>query len=146
MDPAQLANEACKRFAALHASTLQASTVQASARQTAVVPTGSSKVATDNRDPRDPGAEPLLEAFRYLATLDGWAKIAMRRLAVDPQDSRAHQELHRSLEQAARLHPQFTRRLADVLADRPAVKTSLSTTGSLPLQNVAGRASVDPRD
>jgi hypothetical protein len=146
MDPAQLANEACKRFAALHASTLQASTVQASARQTAVVPTGSPKAATENRDPRDSGAEPLLEAFRYLATLDGWAKIAMRRLAVDPQDARAHQELHRSLEQAARLHPQFTRRLADVLADRPAVKTNLSTTGSLPLQNVAGRTSVDPKE
>jgi hypothetical protein len=79
----------------------------------------------------------LLDAFEHLATLDGWAKIAMTRLAADPQDVRAHAELRRSLEQAARLHPQFTRRLADVLADRPAVKTSLSNTGSLPLQHLS---------
>ena len=109
MDPAQLATEACKRFAALHVSTA----------------------------PTAPAAEPLLDAFKHLATLDGWAKIAMTRLAADPQDARAHTELRRSLEQAARLHPQFTRRLADVLADRPAVKTSLSNTGSLPLQHLS---------
>jgi hypothetical protein len=120
MDPAQLASEACKRFAALHAAS------PSSALLVPAVPaTGAS------------AAEPLLEAFKHLATLDGWAKIAMTRLAADPQDARAHQELRRSLEQAARLHPQFTRRLADVLADRPAVKTSLSNTGSLPLQHLS---------
>ena len=122
MDPAQLASEACKRFAALHSSTAP-SAVQIPAP---AVPA-----------PGGPAAEPLLEAFRHLATLDGWAKIAMTRLAADPQDSRAYQELLRSLEQAARLHPQFTRRLADVVADRPAVKTSLSNTGSLPLQHLS---------
>jgi hypothetical protein len=123
MDPAQLANEACKRFAALHSSATPGSAVQAPA-----APAGGA-----------PAAEPLLDAFQHLATLDGWAKIAMTRLAADPQDSRAHAELRRSLEQAARLHPQFTRRLADVLADRPAVKTSLSNTGSLPLQQLRGK-------
>ena len=112
MDPAQLASEACKRFAALH---------------------------TSPNTPAASSAESLLEAFHHLATLDGWAKIAMTRLAADPQDSRAHQELRRSLEQAARLHPQFTRRLADVLADRPAVKTALSNTGALPLQHLRGK-------
>src|SRR6187549_3528336 len=61
MDPAQLANEACKRFAALHTSALQASTVQASARPAPAFPAVGTKPATDNRDPRDPGAEPLLE-------------------------------------------------------------------------------------
>jgi hypothetical protein len=87
-------------------------------------------------------AEPLLEVFGHLCTLDGWAKVAMDRLAADPQDGRAHQELRRSCEQAARLHPQFTRRLADVVADRPAVKTSLSNTGSIPVQ--AGRTPSEP--
>jgi hypothetical protein len=122
MDPAQLANEACKRFTALHSSTASSSALQAS-----TAPIG----------PPGPAVEPLLDAFEHLATLDGWAKIAMTRLAADPQDVRAHAELRRSLEQAARLHPQFTRRLADVLADRPAVKTSLSNTGSLPLQHLS---------
>jgi hypothetical protein len=109
MDPAQLASEACTRFAALHAAS------------------NTSPVST---------TEPLLDAFRDLARLDGWAKIAMTRLAADPRDGRAHQELRRSAEQAARLHPQFTRRLADVLADRPTVKTSLTNTGALPLQHL----------
>jgi hypothetical protein len=125
MDPAQLANEACKRLTALHSSTASSSALQASSAQTAPI------------GPPGPAAEPLLDAFAHLATLDGWAKIAMTRLAADPQDLRAHAELRRSLEQAARLHPQFTRRLADVLADRPAVKTSLSNTGSLPLQHLS---------
>jgi hypothetical protein len=124
MDPAQLANEACRRFAALHTSAAPSSALQAPA------PTGP---ATGG-----PAVEALLEAFNHLATLDGWAKIAMTRLAANPQDARAYQELLRSLEQAARLHPQFTRRLADVLADRPAVKTSLSNTGSLPLRHLSG--------
>jgi hypothetical protein len=144
MDPAQLANEACKRFAALHSSALQASALPGSARNAASGSIGNAKAATEGRDS---GSEPLLEVFRYLGTLDGWAKIAMGRLAADPQDTRAHQELRRSAEQAARLHPQFTRRLVDVLADRPAVKTNLSTaTGSLPLQNVAGRAPAVPSE
>ena len=144
MDPAQLATEACKRFTALHSSAPHSSATPASAsvpNQTAAAPGGAA-------------AEPLLDAFNHLGTLDGWAKIAMGRLVADPQDARAHQELRRSLEQAARLHPQFTRRLADILADRPAVKTSLSSpgspsagltnTGSLPLQQL-GRTSAERR-
>ena len=128
MDPAQLATEACKRFAALHSSATQSSAVQGSAVQGSAIQ-GSAIQGS--------AAEPLLDAFKHLATLDGWAKIAMTRLAADPQDARAHTELRRSLEQAARLHPHFTRRLADVLADRPAVKTSISNTGSLPLQHLS---------
>jgi hypothetical protein len=108
MDPAQLAYEALKRFEALHAP-------------------GTNGTMVETRDLRDPGSEPLLEVFDHLGKLDGWAKIAMDRLAGDPQDGRAAQELRRSLEQTARLHPAFTRRLADVLADRPAVKTAIST-------------------
>ncbi len=88
MDQAQLANEACKRFAALHSS----------AAPTTAAP------------------ESLLETFKDLAVLDGWAKISMDRLAADPQDGRAQQDLRLSMEHAARLHPQFTRRLADVLS------------------------------
>ena len=128
MDPAQLANEACKRFAAMHSAS--PSSAQVSALQ-GPAPTAPALGGS--------AAEPLLDVFQQLATLDGWAKIAMTRLAADPQDTRAHQELLRSLEQAARLHPQFTRRLADVLADRPAVKTNLSNTGSLPLQQLRGK-------
>jgi hypothetical protein len=143
MDPAQLATEACKRFAALHSSAtpssaLQGSAVQGSAVQGSAVQ-GSAVQGSTSAGSAIGGsaAEPLLDAFKHLGTLDGWAKIAMTRLAADPQDARAHTELRRSLEQAARLHPQFTRRLADVLADRPAVKTSLSNTGSLPLQHLS---------
>jgi hypothetical protein len=128
MDPAQLATEACKRFAALHSSATPSSALHGQGLQGSAVP-GSAVQGS--------AAEPLLDAFQHLGTLDGWAKIAMTRLAADPQDARAHTELRRSLEQAARLHPQFTRRLADVLADRPAVKTSLSNTGSLPLQHLS---------
>ena len=140
MDPAQLANEACKRFAALHSAP---STAQLSAAQTSVETQNASvdtrTAVTAAPAAGGPGSEPLLEAFKDLAVLDGWAKISMARLAADPQDARAHQELRRSLEQVARLHPQFTRRLADVLADRPAVKTNLSSTGALPLQQLGGR-------
>jgi hypothetical protein len=110
MDPAQLASEACRRYAAMSNTSTQAAT-------SASAP-----------------AEPLLEVFGQLGTLDGWAKIAMNRLTSDPQDGRAQQELQRSCEQAARLHPHFTRRLADVLADRPSVKTALSATGPIPAQ------------
>src|SRR5690242_3504284 len=110
MDPAQLASEACKRLAAMSnsATSNSASQVSAGGPGPAVQP------------------EPLLEVFGNLCTLDGWAKVAMDRLAADPQDGRAELELRRSCEQAARLHPQCTPRLADVLADRPAVKTDLS--------------------
>lgn len=112
MDPAQLANEALKRFAA--------------------------------RDLREPGNEPLLDLFAQLGQLDGWAKIAIDRLVADPQDARAEQDLGRCLEHTARLHPHFTRRLADVVADRPAVRTSISTT--VPQQPLpAGRAPSEPR-
>ena len=112
MDPAQLANEACKRFEALHASS--------------------------NRSLTEPAGEPLLEVFNHLGTLDGWAKLAMARLAGDPQDARAGHELRRILEQTARLHPHFNRRLTDTLAYRPAVKTSLTTSVPAPAQPVAG--------
>ena len=113
MDPAQLANEALKRFEALHAP-------------------GTTVTRTET------GSEPLLEVFDHLGKLDGWAKIAMDRLVGDPQDGRAAQELRRSLEQTARLHPQFTRRLADCLADRPTVKTSL-TSPVPPVQSPSAR-------
>ena len=122
MDPAQLANEALKRFAALH--------------------TGSTGTLVEAREPREsrelrePGNEALLDLFTQLGQLDGWAKIAMDRLVADPQDARAEQELCRCLEHTARLHPHFTRRLADVLADRPAVRTNISST--LPQQPMVG--------
>lgn len=122
MDPAQLASEACRRFAAM-------STAAGAPAPQAQAPVG---------------PEPLVEAFRHLGTLDGWAKVAMDRLATDPQDGRAHQELRRSCEQAARLHPQFTRRLADLLRDRPVVRTTLSNTGSIPVQ-LGGRTPSEPR-
>jgi hypothetical protein len=112
MDPAQMAHEACRRFEALHSS-------------------GSNRTLTE------PG-EPLLEVFDHLGTLDGWAKIAMARLENDPQDARAGQELRRSMEHTARLHPHFNRKLIDVLADRPAVKTNLTTTVLPPSQPATG--------
>ena len=84
MDPAQLANEACKRFAALHATP---STAQLSAAQTSVEAQNAS-VDTRTAVPAapaagGPGSEPLLDAFKDLAVLDGWAKISMARLAAD---------------------------------------------------------------
>lgn len=120
MDPAQMASEACRRYSTMKTSTQSAP------------PTVS--VA---------GAEPLLEVFGQLSALDGWAKVSLDRLAIDPQDSRAQQELRRSCEQVARLHPQFGRRLADVLAERPAVKTALTSTGSIPVQ--VTRTAIEPR-
>jgi hypothetical protein len=127
MDPAQLANEALRRFAALHTGSNGSGS------------TGTLIEARERREAgelREPGNEPLLELFTQLGQLDGWAKIAMDRLVADPQDARAEQELCRCLEHTARLHPHFTRRLADVLADRPAVKTSISS--SLPQQSYTG--------
>jgi hypothetical protein len=118
MDPAQMANEALRRFSAL-------STTGSNAP-------GSTRTLVELREA---GNEPLLDLFTQLGKLDSWAKIAVDRLLADPQDARAAQELRRSLEHTARLHPQFIRRLADVCLDRPAVKTSLST-GSLPVQTL----------
>jgi hypothetical protein len=103
MDPAQLAHEALKRFEALHAPGTNVQRPE----------------TRDTRDTREPSSDPLLEVFDHLGKLDGWAKIAMDRLVGDPQDGRAALELRRSLEQTARLHPQFTRRLADCLAAPP---------------------------
>jgi len=112
MDPAQLAHEALKRFLALHARG-----------------TNGILIATrDLRDGREPGNDALLEVFAQLGKIDGWAKVSMDRLAGDPLDARATRELRGSLEQTARLHPHFNRRLADALVSRPAVKTSLSSS------------------
>jgi hypothetical protein len=127
MDPAQLANEAMKRFAALHAGS------------TGLASTGTlieAKEPRETRELREPGNQPLLDLFTQLGELDGWAKIAMDRLLADPHDARAEQELCSCLEHTARLHPHFTRRLVDVLADRPAVRTNISST--LPQQPMAG--------
>jgi hypothetical protein len=130
MDPAQLANEALKRFAALHTGST-GTLIEA-------------REPRENRELREPGNEPLLDLFTQLGQLDGWAKIAMDRLAADPQDSRAEQDLCRCLEHTARLHPHFTRRLADVIADRPAVRTNISS--AVPQQPMAGvRSSSEPR-
>lgn len=131
MDPAQLASEACNRFVAMTSAT------------TTSVATATSVATTATAGQASPaGSEPLMDAFRHLCTLDAWAKVAMNRLAANPADSRARQDLNRSCEQAARLHPQFTRRLAEVLR-APVVRPSL-TTGSIPVQ-VAGRAASEPR-
>jgi hypothetical protein len=127
MDPAQLASEALKRFAALNTGSTRS---------------GSTGTLTEAKEPRDlraapdPGNEPLLDLFTQLSELDGWAKIAMDRLVADPHDARAEQELCQCLEHTARLHPQFTRRLVDVLADRPAMRTKISS--SLPQQPARG--------
>jgi hypothetical protein len=126
MDPTQLADEALKRFAALNAPRSQSS-------------------GAAGGDQRDCAAESLLAAFHHLAKLDGWAKIAMDRLVADPEDARATQELKLSMEQAARLHPQFTRRLADLLADRPPLASGI-TGRPLPQQaSASGRAPSENR-
>jgi hypothetical protein len=116
MDPAQLAHEACKRFEALHTSGSNRTVLEL-------------RQARESREPGQPAEfgeqqsdEPLLEVFDDLGKLDGWAKIAMDQMVGHPQDGRAAaaaQELCRSLEQTARLHPYFARRLADVLTDAP---------------------------
>jgi hypothetical protein len=131
MDPAQLAHEACKRFEAMHAAAHEAGHAaheaghSPGATRTFTEPPGP-RLSHETRDSGedlvdlsgDQGDQPLLEVLDHLGKLDGWAKIAMDRLAGDPADDRAAEELCRSLEQTARLHPYFTRRLADVLAPR----------------------------
>jgi hypothetical protein len=118
MDPTHLADEALRRFTALHA-------------------TRSGEGSHDASDLRDSAAEALMAAFHHLAKLDGWAKIAMDRLIADPQDARAAGELRLSLEQIAGLHPQFMRRLADALVERPAAANGIAGT-ALPQQVAAG--------
>jgi hypothetical protein len=122
MDPAQLAHEAVKRFEALQTP---------GSGRTLIEP----RESQEAREPAEPAGEPLLEMFDQLGRLDGWAKIAMDRLAGDPADGRAAHDLCCCLEQTARLHPTFTRRLAAALADRPSVKGNLPTQQpSLPNQ------------
>lgn len=105
MDPAQLASEATTRLLALQTARLNS--------------------AASPSDAGDQSNDALLAIFDQLGQLDGWAKIAMDRLAADPQDARAAQDLSRSLEHNARLHPYFIRRLTEVLGERPAVNTSI---------------------
>jgi hypothetical protein len=101
MDPTQMVDEALRRFTVM---------------QTAA---GSGAAAT----PQDPATRALVAVFQHLAKLDGWAKIAIDRLAVDPENARAEADLKLSMEHAARLHPQFMRTLSDVCA------TSATVTG-----------------
>ena len=108
MDPAQMADEAVRRLQA----TCNSST-------------------TMTRETNDA----IIDLFEQLAVLDGWAKIARDRVLADPADSRAALELSHSCEQTARLHPTFIRRLADLVTDRPAVKT---ISGGLPSQPTKG--------
>jgi len=67
---------------------------------------------------------PLVAAFGHLAKLDGWAKIALDRLVVDPGNARAAADLKLSMEHAARLHPQFMRTLSVVCATSTTKRTS----------------------
>jgi hypothetical protein len=108
MDPAQLSIEAVRRLIAQRSAFASTATL--------------------------PGTDAIADVFEELVVLDGWAKIARDRLFVNLEDACAAQELRRSLEQTARLHPHFIRRLADVLANRPAVKTSIT----VPAQVAAG--------
>jgi hypothetical protein len=108
MDPAQMANEAVRRLQATCTS-------------------------TSSMEYRD-GNDAINDLFEQLAVLDGWAKIARDRVLADPADARAALDLRRSCEQSARLHPTFIRRLADVLRDRPSVKTALSMPAQTPGQ------------
>ena len=66
--------------------------------------------------PEDPATRALVAVFQHLAKLDGWAKIAIDRLAVDPENARAAADLKLGMEHAARLHPQFMRTLSEVCA------------------------------
>ena len=94
MDPKQLADEALRRFAVM----------QLAANQ------GNVAVA------EEPASRALVTACQHLAKLDGWAKIALDRLVADPENIRAAADLKLSVEQAARLHPQFMRTLSEVCA------------------------------
>lgn len=74
---------------------------------------------------------PIIDAFQQLQTLDGWAKVTYERLCSDCHDAWAMHDLHRSLEQAVGLHPQFATRLDEVLRhgtpERPALPTQTFT-------------------
>jgi len=101
MDPTQVVDEALRRFTAIQ--------VAAAA--------GDSAVAAA------PDALALTGVFQHLAKLDGWAKIALDQLVADPENTRAAVDLRASMEQAARLHPQFMRTLGEVCAAFGAVPT-----------------------
>lgn len=94
MDPTQLVDEALRRFTVIQ---IAANSGDAAATQ-------------------EPAAQALMAAFQHLAKLDGWAKIAVDRLAADPENARAAADLKLSATQAVRLHPQFMRTLAEVCA------------------------------
>jgi hypothetical protein len=68
---------------------------------------------------RAPAEPPILVAFQQLQQLDGWAKVTFERLCADHDDSWAMGDLHRSLEQAVGLHPQFATRLDAALRSQP---------------------------
>ena len=83
-------------------------------------------------DAASPSAEPpIIGAFRQLQTLDGWAKVTYERLCSNCQDSWAMHDLHRSLEQAVGLHPQFATQLDEALRhgtpERPSLPTQTFT-------------------
>lgn len=105
MDPTQLVDEALRRFTALQLAT----------RAGDVVVAGT------------PDAQALRGAFQHLAKLDGWAKIALDRLVVDPENARAVAELKTSMEHAVRLHPQFMRTLSAACAASGAGTSSART-------------------
>ncbi|GLY17835.1 hypothetical protein LWF15_26535 [Kineosporia rhizophila] len=94
MDPTQLVDEALRRFTVMQAA-------------------ANSAPATALEEPATPA---LVAVFQHLAKLDGWAKIAIDRLVADPENARAAADLKLSMDQAARLHPQFMRTLAEVCA------------------------------
>jgi hypothetical protein len=74
-----------------------------------------------------PMQAPILGAFQQLQSLDGWAKVTFERLCANNQDSWAMHDLHRSLEQAVGLHPQFASRLDEVLRHGTPERPSLPT-------------------
>ncbi|GAA3619158.1 hypothetical protein GCM10022223_39970 [Kineosporia mesophila] len=104
MDPTQLVDEALRRF---------------TARQIAAN-------SGDSTGAAQPGADALAAVFQHLAKLDGWAKVAIDRLVADPENVRAAADLKLSMDQAARLHPQFMRTLSEVCAGTGAAPAALS--------------------
>ncbi|GAB6901633.1 hypothetical protein [Kineosporia succinea] len=94
MDPKHLVDEALRRFTVMQ--------LAANSGDAAVV--------------EEPAARELVAAFQHLAKLDGWAKVAIDRLVVDPENARATADLKLSMDHAARLHPQFLRTLSQVCA------------------------------
>ncbi len=86
--------------------------------------------------PEDPATRALVAVFQHLAKLDGWAKIAIDRLAVDPENARAAADLKLGMEHAARLHPQFMRTLSEVCA----TTAPSGGTAPFPVRPVPGQA------